>query len=717
MKLFNKNQFAGVFRGFTHGGLEFHADIVLPYQADFQRSPMHGQFVLVQLETTTEAVLGRITSLSADGRLSSSSGEDYSIRVARKGTGGISADLKDTFLKYRVNIRVLGIVQIDNDNKLQFVASHRRLPHLGSEVAFPSPEVLKALVSKGDGALIGHLAYGEFVYLGAKADPPEPGMRPLDPVAPVHFDINHLISRRTFIFARAGFGKSNLNKLLFSELYRTDPVTPKMERLAPVGTVIFDPEGEYFWPDDRGRPGLCDVAHLRERLVVFTPRRSESAYYQSFVAAGIKLDIRRLRPADVIAIALGSERQDQQNVSKLRSLGVERWQALVDLIYRHGNQSSLDTISDLLNLDPVREDVQAMAARANMTTIVRALHDPGSQFLDMLLAALSAGKLCVVDISQMRGTQSLMLTGLILKRIFDKNQEEFTKYPSMTIPVIAVVEEAQTVLGKSNTSTDPYISWVKEGRKYDLGALLITQQPGSIPMEILSQGDNWFVFHMLAASDLSSIGQANAHFSEDLRSSLLNEPIPGQGVFWSSANRRSYPLSVRICSFDALYKAIDPKRDQPAVETYAGQLREFFGRLAPENADPKNLPEVGVRELRPDDYGELQNVHVPIPSADESNEESPPEGPDFKARYEAKAIAAFRDSEPASQLHDGKDIAWGTIKATLKDFLPPELDDRDAFAFQMVRRAMDRVFGLQGQGWHSFRDDRGITKVKKGLEA
>jgi DNA helicase HerA-like ATPase len=82
---------------------------------------------------------------------------------------------------------------------------------------------------------------------------------------------------------------------------------------------------------------------------------------------------------------------------------------------------------------------------------------------------------------------------------------------------------------------------VKEGRKYDLGAVLITQQPGSIPAEILSQGDNWFLFHLLSASDLTTLRKANAHFSDDLLSALLNEPIPGQGVFWSSVGGKPYP--------------------------------------------------------------------------------------------------------------------------------------------------------------------------------
>src|SRR5260370_40695998 len=176
-----------------------------------------------------------------------------------------------------------------------------------------------------------------------------------------------------------------------------------------------------------------------------------------------------------------------------------------------------------------------------MTTVVRTLHDPASQLMDLLLEALSAGKLCIVDVSQLRGGPSLILSGLILRRIFDHNQEEFTRAESKTIPTIAVVEEAQSVLNDKASASGPYIEWVKEGRKYDLGAVLITQQPGSIPTEILSQGDNWFVFHLLSSGDLKALQRANAHYSDDLLSALLNEPIEGNGVFWSSVGGKSYP--------------------------------------------------------------------------------------------------------------------------------------------------------------------------------
>ena len=428
LRLFPQDEVVGVFRGFQQGGLEFHADLVLPYRNEFQNIPMHGQFLLVQLETPDEAVLGRITSFSSDGKLAAGAGEEFNIRAVMEDRP-IPEDLREQYLKYRVNIRVLGVLR-KNGDRLTFVPSHRRLPHLGSKVAFPSGPVLREIAGHNiEGAAIGRLAYGEYIYAAGDAEfQPQEWMQVASPSVMVHFPVESLVSRRSFVFARAGFGKSNLNKLLFSKLYESTPyVIKRGDRQVPVGTVIFDPDGEYFWPDDRGRPGLCDVPHLEDKLVVFTERRNPSPFYQGFVAGGIKLDIRRLRPSDVIGIALNPHRQEQQNVRKLRGLPQHRWERLVDLIDADGNNADMAEICQLLDLDQQRQEFEALAARANVTAVVRALHDKTSQLMDRLLYALSAGKLCVIDVSQMRGAQSLMLSGLILRRIFDRNQEEFTR--------------------------------------------------------------------------------------------------------------------------------------------------------------------------------------------------------------------------------------------------------------------------------------------------
>jgi len=649
IELFPKEEVVGVFRGFREGGYEFHADLTLPYRPKLHNIPMHGQFLLVQLENPEEAVLGRICSLAAEGRLASSSGEQYSIRAVSEGRQ-VPDHLREEYLRYRVNIRMLGVLRSE-DGDVTFAPSHRRLPHVGSPVAFPADEVLRCLIRHySEGADLGFFALGEYIFAGN--DPRASvekwvQVRPL--CAVVKFALDNLVSRRSFVFARAGYGKSNLNKLLFSTLYSSDCTVMKRGREVPVGTIIFDPDGEYFWPDDKGNPSFCDVPALKDRLVVFTSREAPSPYYGSVVAGGIKLDIRRLRPSDVLSIALSPERQDQQNVRKLRGLNPNDWAELVDLILRDGNLADLDEVRMLVKLDEKQGDVEAFAARANMTAIVKMLHDPSSQLMDLLLEALAAGKLCIVDVSQLRGGPSLILSGLILRRIFDHNQEEFTKAESRTIPTIAVVEEAQSVLNGNSPASAPYVEWVKEGRKYDLGAVMITQQPGSIPVEILSQGDNWFIFHLLSAADLSNVSRANAHFSEDILSSILNEPIPGQGVFWSGVSGMPFPISLRVLSFGKLNKTQDPTYKAAAIDTYASELREKFA--------------VQIEaQMTLEDTNTDQPIRLKAPA-------------DPFRTLQKQAIEQLSHNDRFWESFDNNGIPWGVVMGMLKDGLPSGLID------------------------------------------
>jgi hypothetical protein len=564
----------GMFTGFARHGrtLDFHADLVLPYRSTFQTQPMQGYYVLVQLATPYEAMLGRIVSLDADGPLPRN--EEAALRRWREAKA-FSEEAREEGLTYRVNLHVLGVLRQEAHASLTFVPSHRRLPPLGSRVAFPTGEVLRNIAGHFlVGAALGHLAFGEYVYADdAQMVPAEPWVQVLSPEVVIRFPVEHLIGRRSFIFARAGFGKSNLTKLLVSELYRQTPLVLKRgSQRVPVGTVVFDPDGEYFWPDDKGRPGLCDVPHLQEQLVIFTPREAPSPFYHSFVAGDIRLDLRALLPEDVLSLALSSHKQGQQNVQKLKGLSRKQWVSLVNLIATHGHQTPLAAIRDLLGLEKKQEG-EALAARANMTTVVQALHDPQSQMLKLLPQALAAGKICIVDVSQLHQAQALVLSGVLLHSLFQHNQEEFTKACPSSLPILAIIEEAQAVLQEKAPAARPYLCWVKEGRKYDLGALLITQQPGSLPCELLSQGDTWFVLHLLSAVDLKTLQKANAYFSQDMLCLLLNEPLPGHAVMWSSVGGRAYPLSLRVFSFEQAYCRLDPDYTRTEIPTFAALLR------------------------------------------------------------------------------------------------------------------------------------------------
>src|SRR5512145_629340 len=104
--------------------------------------------------------------MSSMGRLASGAGEDYGIRAVADDRP-VPEDLREQYLKYQTNIRVLGVVRLINGS-LHFAASHRRLPHVGSKVAFLCDDVLREIAGHNvTGAEIGYFALGEFIYGGA----------------------------------------------------------------------------------------------------------------------------------------------------------------------------------------------------------------------------------------------------------------------------------------------------------------------------------------------------------------------------------------------------------------------------------------------------------------------------------------------------------------------------------------------------------------------
>jgi hypothetical protein len=578
-ELFAKSNLMGTFKGFNEKGLEFTAEIITPYDATMLERPQLGQFILIELGDVQEASLGRITKFVPSGLLATAEGEDY-INTMQRRDQVIPDDLKKDKLKYRVEIKLLGALRVAKDDngieKIIFVPSQRRLPHLGANVALPSNDVLKVLCSLSEGETdLGDYALGEFIYSG-DTQKSASMFRHLSPKLRVNFNINNLVSKRTVVFARAGYGKSNLIKYLIAELYKGGGKDAVTEKGAKIGTLIFDADGEYFWPDHKNRPGLCDVPHLRSQIVVFTNRIGKSPYYTNWKAGEVKLDIRDLPARDVIGIAISRDRQDNQNVIKLRSLSEDKWMALVDLISRDGLGAKDDDVANLLGYEQGAVNVLAEigAAKSNMFNVVNHLHDPQSKLISGTLTALKQGLIVVVDISLLSSKAGTNIAGLLMRKIFNYNQENFTG-GSSPIPVNVVIEEAHSVLGRSLDESSPFVEWVKEGRKYDLGAVLITQQPGSMASEILSQADNWFAFHLLSEGDAETLGKYNSHYSRDVLAHLIAEPIPGNCYMWS-APKQPFVLPVRIRSFEELYQeeVVDDKNAEPVEESPAIGIRK-----------------------------------------------------------------------------------------------------------------------------------------------
>ena len=130
--------------------------------------------------------------------------------------------------------------------------------------------------------------------------------------------------------------------------------------------------------------------------------------------------------------------------------------------------------------------------------------------IDDLLKGWIGGKfpITILDLSGVPSSVLMDLVGVVLRLLFDalfwaRNLPEGGKYR----PLLCVLEEAHIYLnaGNSNAAAIASRRLVKEGRKYGLGALIVSQRPSEIDPTILSQCGTIFAMRLANSSDRSLV--------------------------------------------------------------------------------------------------------------------------------------------------------------------------------------------------------------------
>lgn len=496
----NNGNVMGVFIGLESATYEYIANIIAPYQANFVLEI--GDFLLI--ENMGTYIVSRVTEYRPTGELTAFMGQKWLGDVANN-LDAIGMDIKEKKIRYAVRIKILGTL-----DRQTFRPGVTRIPNITSKVYKPSKDQLSEIIEtvnrlQSNGREIGHLYSDKDIK--------------------IKFNISELNSKRTFIFARAGYGKSNLMKLVSSGW-------PKGEG----GLVIFDPEGEYAVTDSKQRPGIMD----HREAILITNRRVDTRLRN--VYPYMKLNLRDFDPKFILPIIVNPSKHETVFFSKLMGLESEDWGRLVDLLFRDGWRADLSKVAEIVT-GSGEEPGNFQPVLNNLVSPIRSLHNPDSHLMDIIIEAMRREEVVIVDISLLDSRTALQLSSMIVKSIFDLNQRHFTDQANSLIKATFVVEEAQSVIGQDSNYAS-FIELAKEGRKYGLGGIFITQQPGSIPFEILSQADNFFVFHLISRSDLESLRRANAHYSDDILTQILSEPIPGKCYMWTSFQPFVLPLSV-----------------------------------------------------------------------------------------------------------------------------------------------------------------------------
>lgn len=345
----------GLLKGFSPLPHQLEVDVVVPH--DERGLPGFGEFLLVEL-SATEALVGRVSRYHAAGQLATERGDAYLADLA-KAEDNVPAALMRQMLRYNLKMQLLGHLQVEpRGGKFRFSVGERAFATLGSKVRIPSEAALAFLCNLGleddpTAVPLGHLVYGQ---------------REVPNVA-IRLSVGRLKGRRSFVFARAGYGKSNLIKYLVSQLYSSPP---------DVGLLIFDPEGEYALPDVHGRPGLVNVPALRDRISLYTNRKVDASH-AGVVKGEAYVDFGDFPPQDLVAAFIPVEKQDRVFANLLRTLDWQKWKQLVHLLAATGFASDDKKLgvriainsrehaqATAILVDPVNGALRAQPARGDM---------------------------------------------------------------------------------------------------------------------------------------------------------------------------------------------------------------------------------------------------------------------------------------------------------------------------------------------------------------
>jgi hypothetical protein len=166
---------------------------------------------------------------------------------------------------------------------------------------------------------------------------------------------------------------------------------------------------------------------------------------------------------------------------------------------------------------------------------------------------LAQGKTVIIDLSLKDNTDASIISTILVRKLFDNNKENFTSdNPEKVINAVIFVEEAQNVLSEEfvKSNVNPFVRVAKEGRKFGLGIVAITQRPSAISEEIRTQAENFFAFHMGNSDDIKALIKSNINFDGVVSNFIQRETIPGNLYMVSSD--QAFALPVRVNSFERL---------------------------------------------------------------------------------------------------------------------------------------------------------------------
>ncbi len=392
--------------------------------------------------------------------------------------------------------RIVILGQVTNNEKIE---PSRRPPRLYSPVKLPDKTLLENILRPRSRLVI---------HVGK--------LRDLDTVD-VYLDAEKLVTHHCAILAATGGGKSWLAGVIVEELaYRTD-----------MSIIVFDPHSEYssmLVPADEAGVELDEQERkiaevIASKVKIYVPGRVDSSSIDEVFRRrfGRSRTYSRfgIRPLDVPLSIIVRLLDYYYGLSDTqRRILEEAWHNLI----AHGDITDVEELLKIIEEEGRQAAPRGYAGEASLHSLLtklRLLFENRPFFLTRLVEyydGLPVRRLDIRELVEEPGVKVFDLSGLdyvdqqaLVAVIVDQVLKFVMRHRSNS--VLFVIEEAHNFAPSrgDSLSLGPLLKVAREGRKFGVGLLVISQRPARVHPDLLSQCMTQIFKRMVNPNDLKYV--------------------------------------------------------------------------------------------------------------------------------------------------------------------------------------------------------------------
>lgn len=361
----------------------------------------------------------------------------------------------------------------------------------------------------------------------------------------VKLDANEVLKHHILIPAATGRGKSNLVKTILYDLMENDKC----------GKLVFDPHNEYY--GSLSQKGLRDHPKSTDFLDYYTIRDISGHL-------DLRFNMQLINPSHVLGVGNFTDPQAQAIIGFYRK-NRENW---IQAIFSDDKTKFPRPVSlDERTLDVIRRKIGLLLhillesdgkiSENGIYTL-----NGHEQTTSAIITSLSKGKTVIIDTSLFEGAEEIFIASIIVDGVFNHYRRLKFKDQLQNQPVISIViEEAPRVIGKKVIeSTDNIFGKIaREGRKFQIGLIAITQLPSIIDREILANMNTKIILgNEMGPERRALIDSAAQDLSDDYQT--IGSLDKGEAIVTSTFTKFAVP--IRIPLFEDFIESYN-KKNQP----------------------------------------------------------------------------------------------------------------------------------------------------------